>query len=108
MFTKGTLFPGFVIVVEGITVPPEPPPLLCSLALHDQIEGCDDRINVFDLLDISHIAFEEPAKMFHLKEGGEPTNVTHRFNGSVESSLKKVIATSYLSASRGGRRSPSS
>ena len=50
----------FLFVVEEVTVPPEPPPLLRRLALHDEIECSYDRIHVFDLVDVGHIAVQEP------------------------------------------------
>jgi len=52
-----------LFIVEEITVPPEPPPQLRRLALHDQIDGGNDGIYVLDLVDVGHIAGEEPEKI---------------------------------------------
>jgi len=50
-------------IVEEVTVPPETPPLLRRLALHDQVDGSDNGIDVLDLVDVGHIATQEPEKI---------------------------------------------
>ena len=65
-------YPRFVVVIEKVSVPPEPPPLLCCLALHDQIEGGDDGIYVFDFVDVSRIAVKVPVELFNDNKGHKP------------------------------------